>query len=404
MTGLLALLSIYVREMFFALLSFFKIPLSSTGSLMKIMFAAIAVLCFIVFAYLIIMRYSLSVREIIVLFALASFVIMFIFYPRVVFGSANENYQGQMLAGCSSSVPAFLMGMLIMRSGKLNEMCKNLPFFIIFNTFVSTVIIFFNSSDATILRDDSGFNYQTLSYFVAFTFALNIFYIKYWNTFENYAIFKKPIWNTLFQLLIPLHYLVLMLAGGRGAFVLIGILTVYYFAMDKSNFKKNLKNFILITIIILVVYIIISNYSFGFEGYERIFGFLEGKGDKLRESDWKKAIKYYSNHIVLGNGAGSDLYLFPVYSHNIFTEIAVEYGTIGLVVLVSLLGVFLKRILRQIKLDEKNHLVFLMFICGFTMNMFSGYYFTITIVWFALGYVFSSPIDNRSINVRIRIN
>lgn len=404
MTGLLALLSVYIREMFYALLTFFKIQISSAGPLMKIMFSGIAVICFAVFAYQIIMRYSLSVREMIVLFALASFIILYIFYPRVIFGYANDNYQGQMLAGCSSSVPAFLMGMLIMRSGKLEEMCKQLPLFIIFNTFISTVVIFFNSSDSTILHDDSGFNYQSLSYFVAYTFALNIFYIKYANTFENYAFFKKPIWTTLLQCFIPLHYLTLMLAGGRGAFILICILTIYYFIMDRSNFKNNLKNFVLIIVLITIVYILFSNFDFNFTGYERIFGFLQGNGDELRESALETALKYYSKNIVFGNGAGSELFLFPVHSHNLFSEIAVEYGTIGLVVLVSVLGVFLNRLRKLIKKDEKNHLIFLMFICGFVMNMFSGYYFTITIAWFALGYVFSSQIENDAINIKIRIN
>ena len=140
-----------------------------------------------------------------------------------------------MLAGCSSSVPAFLMGMLIMRSGKLDEMCKNLPIFILFNTFVSTVVIFFNSGSSNILQDDSGFNYQSLSYFVAYTFALNIFYIKYSQSFKNFKVFDKPIWNVVFQCFIPLHYLTLMLAGGRGAFILICVLTIYYFFMDKSR-------------------------------------------------------------------------------------------------------------------------------------------------------------------------
>ena len=174
--------------------------------------------------------------------------------------------------------------------------------------------------------------------------------------------------------------------------------------MDKNNFIKNLKNFVFIVILILLVYAIISNFEFNFIGYERIFGFLEGKGDSIREGEWEKAIDYYMDNIVFGHGAGSELFLFKVHSHNLFTEIGVEYGTIGLLVVIVVLFRFISRSLKLIKQDEKNHLVLLMFICGFTMNMFSGYYFTITIAWFALGYVFSSKIEDKSINIRIRTN
>ena len=174
--------------------------------------------------------------------------------------------------------------------------------------------------------------------------------------------------------------------------------------MDRSNLIKNLKNFVFIVILILLIYVALNNFKFNFIGYERIFGFLEGEGDAGRSKHFEDAMKKYLQKIIFGHGAGSELFLFPVHSHNLFTEIAVEYGTIGLVVLVSVLGVFFNRLRKLIKKDEKNHLIFLMFICGFVMNMFSGYYFTITIAWFALGYVFSSQIENDAINIKIRIN
>ena len=388
--GFLALLSIYIKEMLFSILAVFGIDKSS-GNYMQVVYIAMTALCVLTFLYQMMFKLNISKNEIAMIFAFGFLLLIFTFVPRVLYRNLGPAYQSQLLTAFSSVLSAFLMGILVKRGNLINAMAKTVPLFVIINTICSTFVTF-NSTGKTsggYLKDASGFNYQDLSYFIAFTFALNIFYIKNQHKIEGESVFKRPGWNTFFQCLIPVHLLTVMLAGGRGAFVLVGILSIYYFIMDSSDLGKNIKNFILMFIAVVVLFMILPSSNLEYSGFERILTLFSGTKDSGRNQLFQSALEAFSNNPLLGNGSGSVFPLLDIYSHNMFTDIMTEYGILGLVVVVVILVNFAKKLYTSIKKDPCNHLIAVTSICCFTQLMFSGYYLANTSLWFVLGYTFA---------------
>lgn len=388
--GFLALLSIYIKEMFFSILAVFGIDKSS-GNYMQVVYIVMTALCVLTFLYQMMFKLNISKNEIGMIFAFGFLLIAFLFIPRTFYRNAGSIYQAQLLTAFSSVLSAFLMGILVKRGNFINSMAKTVPLFVIINTICSTFVTF-NSSGTTsggYLKDASGFNYQDLSYFIAFTFALNVFYIKNQHKIEDNSVFKRPGWNTFFQCLIPVHLLTVMLAGGRGAFVLVGILSIYYFIMDSSNLGKNIKNFILMFIAVAVLFMILPSANLEYSGFERILNMFAGALDSGRVDLRNQAFEAFLKSPLYGYGAGSVYPVLKIYSHNVFTDIMLEYGIIGLVVAVVVLVNFVKKLYSSVQSDPCNHLIVVTSICCFTLLMFSGYYLSNTMLWFILGYTFA---------------
>lgn len=407
--GVFALLSIHIKEMFFSTLAMFGIDKSS-GNYMQIVYIAMTITCVLTFLYRMMFKLSISKRELSMLFAFALLLVAFIFVPRTFYRNPGTNYQPLLLTALSSVLSAFLMGIVIKRGNQINAMAKAVPIFIILNTISSTLVAFTASGTTSggYLRDSSGFNYQDLSYFIAYTYALNVFYIKNQHKIEGKSVFKRPGWNTFFQCLMPLHLLTILLVGGRGAFVLICLLSVYYFVMDSSDFVKNFKNFVIMVIVAVIVFVIVSSINLEYSGFDRILNLLDGAGDIGRAELREKAFDAFLKSSVFGNGTGSVCPLFGIYTHNLFTDIMVEYGAIGLGVLVVLLVRLAKGLKNLVQENPCNHLIVVIAGCCFTMCMFSSYYLSNTLLWFVVGYTFSSvsqkPQEKKQVSKYIKIH
>ncbi len=390
--GFLALLAVYVKEMFFSILAMLGID-KSGGSYMQIMYIGMTIICILTFVYQMVFRLNISRQELIMIFAFGLLLLAFLFVPRIFYRNAGPVYQSQLLTAFSSVLSAFLMGILIKRGNFINSMSRAVPWFVIINT-ISSTLVTFNSSDETsggYLQDDSGFNYQDLSYFIAFTFALNIFYIKNQHKIEGKSVFKRPGWNTFFQCLIPVHMLLVMLAGGRGAFILVCLLSVYYFVMDSANWKKNAKNLVLIFGAAMFLFAIVPTANLEYSGFDRITNMFAGVLDSGRVDLRRRAFNAFLRNPFIGNGSGSVYPFFKVYTHNMFTDILMEYGIVGMVVVVIMLERMIKGMRTLIRQNPCNHLVAVMAISCFTQLMLSGYYLSSTMLWFVVGYVFASP-------------
>ncbi len=394
--GVLALFSVYIREMFFSLLAVFGMDISS-GNHMKVFYVLVTGVCVATFVHQTVSKIQLSKKEMGLIFAFAILLVAFLFVPRIVYRGVPSAYQGAVLTAFSSVLSAFLMGVLARRGNLIHAMAGAVPWIVIFNT-VSSFMVVFGTSDTNTggyISDDSGFGYQGLSYFIAETYAMNIFYIKNQHNIKKNTTFSKGGWNTFFQCLIPLHMLMVMLAGGRGAFVLVCILSVYYFMMDSANVGKNIKNLILMTGFIIVVFVLASTSSLEYSGFDRIMSLLSGEGDGNRALLQDMAWWVFNKKPLTGNGTGSVFPILRTYSHNLFTDVLVEYGTIGLIVVVVIVYLAVKNLIRLVKSDSQHHLIVLIAMCCFTMAMFSGYYLTNAPLWFVVGFVFSTTPDEK---------
>lgn len=392
--GLMSVIAAFLREIYFSVMAIFRLSKSENSS-MQVFYAAFALFAIAVFAYYLFFKVTLSKREVTLVFGIVILFLSFMLVPRILYGPYNENFRSQVLVVLAGSLPAFLVGVVLRRSDKINNMCALMPTVIIIFTVTSIIVTFFSSSSTTggYISDKSGLNYQEISYLSANALGLNLFYIKNKQNIIETGLFKSRYCLWLFYCLIPVQVLSLLVGGGRGAFVLSLVLLVYYFCMDAKNVKKNLNSIVFLFIGLLAVILILPLLNVENSGFERILSLFEGHGAESRTEIWEQAIDYFSMSPIIGHGAGAVPYLFEVYSHNFFMDVLVEYGAIGIVLSIVIVVSLLKRLVSAVKDDPRNHLIAVLFIFSFVMLMFSGYWYSHVSIWFIVGYIFSSKTD-----------
>ena len=84
---------------------------------------------------------------------------------------------------------------------------------------------------------------------------------------------------------------------------------------------------------------------------------LESNGDKVyhaRTDIWKNAIQLFDEKTIIGNGVGYFESTFNVYTHNFFLDIAVSSGIIGIIIMLTVLIVSIKKVIK-IQDDYKKY-------------------------------------------------
>lgn len=290
----------------------------------------------------------------------------------------------------TSIFPSFIIGLNVTDSEFIIKKSRN---YIIFSLFYLIL--------SSILKDNSIY-YMTISYQVL-PFCL-LSYI--------YAIYsKKKIYFAIFAL----ESLIILFLGARGAFLCV-LVFVFISLMLNSNFRKKMKGISIILILIsscLVVFkkqiidfslILIPNSRFLtllsegnlFEISTRIniysslilniiskpflnFGLL---------SDRIFLIENYAGNNLLGFNVDTDMFR-GLYAHNIFLELAMNFGVfIGIIISIYLIYILAIKFFILLKTNNKIQINFyiLLFVIGFIPLMFSSSYLINSNFWILIGY------------------
>ena len=102
-----------------------------------------------------------------------------------------------------------------------------------------------------------------------------------------------------------------------------------------------------------------------------------------------KALGYFWEHPIFGNGVGSFLVHRGIYSHNVVTDILCEAGIFGLGLMIFVLIRLFRSAVRLYHSGSLYRLLIILFLCGFTMNLFSGYIWVNQQVWLPLTILLS---------------
>jgi O-antigen ligase len=170
---------------------------------------------------------------------------------------------------------------------------------------------------------------------------------------------KRFLWKLLPVVLLPIVFLYVILAGTRSNLVaFLFMATVGFFVA----YKGHRGAFVVALVVFLVVGGLLATYApeevrdrmmynwfqpgtqAGGSGYARINNILTAPG-------------YFIQSPLIGSGTGSwtvldvgfDIYNYP---HNMFVEVAVENGIVGLAVLLSLWGIIFRCIWRHLRTAE----------------------------------------------------
>lgn len=227
--------------------------------------------------------------------------------------------------------------------------------------------------------------------FVDFTYSgrLNIDYmnLSYYMQFAVMFMFIAAAKNRkVFDWIITfIGFLILFTMGARGA--LMGLLVGVFFYILHQR-KINIKNIIILSLIIGFFIIYSINYENILQYFVQLLDqfnvssrtidliidneLFESSG---RDSLFNRALIVISNNLMTGTGMAGDRATVGAYTHNLFTELLVEYGVLlgGL-----LIGILLYYLVKSLFAKRKNELYYIFvavfFTTGFMKLQFSGSY------------------------------
>ncbi|MFW6016586.1 MAG: O-antigen ligase family protein [bacterium] len=152
-------------------------------------------------------------------------------------------------------------------------------------------------------------------------------------------------YKLLFASLSFIHFLALIFSGSRSAFlgVLLSAFVLFYIK------EKKMILVFLIVVVLLPLFGSVILYDRLLNTYEN---FLEGNREQ-RFYIWKNAIEMFRNNPIFGVGAGQFPIYYKVYehslsrrifthAHNIYLQIAAEYGLLGIGIIVWLKYIIIK--------------------------------------------------------------
>ena len=364
-------------------LYFFNIK-SSSGQLaiVYIIVAIISILlCFRYFSRMI----PSSFLAVVLLFATVgvSFVITFIQH-----GAFESEIVSEFKAYFAMALCTILIT-LIISWRKKNDINLNVVFILVsLLTLISFMSLFRGDSLTTggYIRDSSGLIYQNVSYYSAHAFGLTLFHIT-----ETKKV--KPL-SWLYRIICFIYLIVQVstcfLSGGRGGLVLLVILLIssILLYLGKKAYKIVVPAGIFIIIVRFTVPWLINTLNINIKGLTRILSFLNGNLiDDGRSSLYHKSFVLFQENPIIGNGIGSIFHYLDNYSHNMFLDILVETGIVGLIVFVVLLIAFIKKDVLLYRQGSLFRFLTIIFICGITLNMFSGYIWVNPHVWLPISVV-----------------
>lgn len=326
---------------------------------------------------------------------LCAIIILLYFSTRCFYDEVNNRYTSYFLSMGVRFIPAVLTGMYMLSHDDIMKKVEYalLPFILLYTIILASVAFTANIGVNIAQTFNTDFlNYQSISYYSIFAFGFNMYLIVQCS--NSYTRYRRYI---LIALAI-LQVIITIMAGGRGAFVL-GCVFTLYFALKHITFSKLISYILIGLAVLLTINAILSDNEIFKMGFERIFNFFgntEAIGTDNRWIRWNLAWNAFTKSPVFGHGLGSVFYEVGFYSHNIFTDMLCEGGVVLFLIFIFVLMKFIRASQILITEDYRNEIIVIVFLCSFVMNSFSGYYLSDTGIWLSLTYVLcKNSLNNR---------
>lgn len=329
------------------------------------------------------------------LVACASALLLLLYGATAIrYNTINPTYNSFLLVIAGQLVPGIITSTFVSCNAGFQTKIKRLtPVVGAIFTFIALMGVLFPTSVTSggFTDNENGLNYQNISYMAAYTSALWQYVLITKDKDCYFVFFHKFLGKIVVWTGILINLFIVFLAGGRGGFVTFVIVTLFSIFMAIRKNKLTVRRLAQIaggiTAIGIGAYFTIrlaSQSAIQTSGIFRILEFLSGDGDSGRVAYWSKASKIFWEHPIWGCGPGSIFYEIGIYSHNLFTDALVEMGLVGLLLLLGALYCGFKKSIAIIKNNVTDSIWIYLFICGFAMAMFSGYWLGNFLMWWAL--------------------
>jgi O-antigen ligase len=278
------------------------------------------------------------------------------------------------------TVPLILVSSLISSDeGSISLLKKISPFFAILFTIVSVFVSINHSGDYGLAGNaDANIDYQKTSYLAAYAASLCMYFILNFNNFAWFPFVRKKIVKLVFCVLLFVNFLTTLMSGGRGGvmtFVALIILFIYLKGKKSSSVKKIIfyTFFIVFGIVLIFQYLETNSSNYG-GGFARLLLFVQEGDSSGRDKLLVSALKWISDSPIIGHGLGSVFFTLGIFSHNIFLDILIETGLLGLIVFLTFIFKTLKKGISLLKFNFSESIWLFLFVDGFVMDLFSDYY------------------------------
>lgn len=251
--------------------------------------------------------------------------------------------------------------------------------------------------------------------------SILVFFMYFWTPIGGYTVFSDymafgfnfalPVFCGLYIARKRLHYkwtIILemimfaeLIVFSNKSAVIAGLIFIllYNLFIETWNLKHFIKIFLGVIILLIAIYNInilllylshILNFfginSYSIKTFQRIIETQElTVGLTNRDVIWKLALKYFREHWILGMGTGGFQSVSGIYPHNLFIDILVQYGIVGMIVFIFGLFRTLKKI--YIKHDNSDKLFIILLVSlGLVPLTFSMIFYESLPFWIFIYY------------------
>ena len=307
-----------------------------------------------------------------VLFFCGFFLLLYLLTSLLYVGIPDK-YIVYLLVYGSECIPAAYLGAVFAKT-TTNKIINWLPFFIIPITFIIGTVGFTVAMAGEMVNsqneDSGGLNYQTLSYFMAFSFTYSLYYFTYCGLTKSLL---NKIKKIFFLLVSIFSAMICLVSGGRGGTMVIVIVSCFILFYYMKRSKINILKFTSFLFIIVCIIIATAIYFDAMEtrGMERLTTKMFDANS--REGLYKNSINAFFS-APWGNGLGSVFWINGIYSHNMIIDFLAELGILGALFFVIFIFKMYMKLYKYSESDCVVHLMLLVFIVNLIQSMFSGYW------------------------------
>lgn len=294
------------------------------------------------------------------------------------------------------AVPAFYIGLHTGAARGWRQTTKLLdPLMVIFSVAsVSSVVAFAVGEVAA--KGIGGATYQTLSYTSALAFGLNIHLLLDHGSVRRYGIANHKIYRLICIALLPVQVFAAVVSGGRGGVVLIGVYLLQVLVQQRTagSRLRSASVVALAAVLSLALLQLSMPNTAVSQGYERSFAYvsasgIDWSGTSGRDAVYTRALALIGQRPGLGYGPFGFVHeMAPyVYPHNLFLELLLGGGAVGLMLGVAVLGALSVRFFRLKLQDNSLGSLGVLVTYQVVMLMFSGSYLGAPTLWFTAGLI-----------------
>ncbi len=310
------------------------------------------------------------------------------------------------------SFPAALTGVLLAKYKAGELFAKWLEPLMLFLSWVGVSSMSVIMSVSILEAGNEGIGIQSLSYYCAFAFSLNLYFLLFGDEIGHRFKYSNLLLYRIISIaLLVVQVVVTLSSGGRGGFVLLissaVLLLLLRIFRPKRSARKGGSHLVPTAILIILATVITIKYmpesieTVIDAGSERTFSYLSnGKIDMGETSNrdivYGYAIQDIRQKPVFGYGLlMKGTHIEGSWPHNIVLELLLQGGYVFLVAFLA----FFILVLRKLRLMIKNgHGLFIIpvFLYPMIMLCFSGSYISTGLFWFSISYVLCYELPSKS--------